>query len=420
MVAVLLGLAPATSSPAAATRNEAATPVTDLSPPPKVTARGWLVYDVDAEEAVAGVAATTPRPIASLAKLMTALVVSERVDPDAVVTIPRVVDELPADAARMDARAGERWPASQLLQAMLVYSANDAALALAAHVTDGDIPAFVELMNQRAEELGLDATRFASPTGLDTPGQSNTSTPLDLVELARTVLDVDALREAVALPSLTLERPNGGKLDPLPNRNPLLGSYAGVDGVKTGFTDAAGYMLVVHQLDAATGGDLLVATFASTTEKTRVRDARALLDWARSLRTEVRAVEGGTPLGSIPVRDGPGRVDVFACDDLLVTARVGQHLVQEVVVPRSLPAPVREGDEVGELRMRVGSQEPVSSDEAAPADAPASVPVCAADDVRKLGTLDRIAEHARGYREAWEAGVDEVDDAWNSLRRRLG
>jgi D-alanyl-D-alanine carboxypeptidase len=206
--------------------------ITDVTPPPTVSAKGWLVYDATVGEPIAAVDASTPRPIASLAKLMTAAVVLDRVDLDATITIPAAVNELDADASIMGAHPGEKWPAHDLLRAMLVYSANDAALALASHVTDGDIPAFVTLMNEQATELGLDDSEFASPTGLDLAGTVSTSTPVDLVALAEHVLADDAVRSAVAEDEITLKRPGGGGAPiKLANRNPLLGSYVGVDGV---------------------------------------------------------------------------------------------------------------------------------------------------------------------------------------------
>lgn len=384
--------------------------VTEISPPPDVTATGWLVYDVLSAEPIAGVEAATPRPIASLAKLMTALVVVERVELDETVKIPASVNELSADASRMDARPGEEWPAADLLRAMLAHSANDAAIALAAHVADGDQGAFVELMNERAKELGLADTEFASPTGLDAPGEASTSTPIDLVTLATAALREQSIAAAVAEEEVTLKRPGGGAAITLPNRNPLLGAYPGVDGVKTGFTDAAGYMLVVHHVDAETSGDVAVVTFASTSEATRVSDARALLDWARSLRQPVRVIEGGTPYGSIPVQRSSERIEVFACDDLVVTARVGQSVTQEVVVPRSVAAPVVEGDEVGEVRLQLGT--PVDEEQA---QLPPAVPLCSGTAVRERDRVERALDYAKDWRSAWGAGVDEVEDAWSAL-----
>lgn len=406
--------------------------LTSTYPPPDVTADGWIVYDEVADEPIAGRAATTPRPIASLVKLMTALLVADRVEPDELVEIPAAVNDLGADAARMDARPGERWPARDLLRAMLVHSANDAAIALSLHVTEGDAERFVELMNERAARLGMDDSTFASATGLDTTGRSSTSTPVDLVALTRAALAEPRIADAVAERTLELARPGGGRLDPLPNRNPLLGRYEGVDGGKTGFTDAAGYMLVVHHEDAKSGGRLIVVTFASDDEAARSRDAAALLDWARPLRQQVLSVEGGTPLGSVPVQRSEAHVEVFACDDLYVTARVGQRIEHEVVLPRSVAAPIAEGDELGELRARAGARAPddaadtVDGDAAGRAGAGASaagrtesVPICAGSAVRERSRVDRVADYARDWRGAWRNGVDEVEDVWSSLREQV-
>lgn len=382
--------------------------ITEVTPPPNVTATGWLVYDATAGEAVAGLEPGTARPIASLAKLMTALVALDRMQLDEQVTIPARVGDLSGDASRMDARPGEKWPAGDLLRAMLAHSANDAAMALADHVSDGDEDAFVDLMNEQARELGLTSTRFASATGLDPGGTASVSTPIDLVALTTAALEHPEVRDAVAAEQVTVTRPGGGSVE-LPNRNPLLGAYTGVDGVKTGFTDDAGYMLVVHHEDTRTNGDLLIVTFASTSEQARVADASALLDWARTLRQSVLVVEGGLPLGSIPVQRSDRRVELFACDDLTVTARVGQRLAQEVVVPRSVAAPIAGGDEVGELRVLVGS-----AADGGDAPLPATVPVCSGDDVPVQGRLDRLRGYAKDWRSAWSLGIDEVGDTWDS------
>lgn len=389
------------------------TSLTQQYPPPKVTARGWLVYDAGAREPIAGVESATARPIASLTKLMTAYVVVRRLDLDEMVTIPAAVNDLPADASRMDARAGEKWRALDLLNATLVHSANDAALALAIHIgADGGEAAFVEQMNEYADQLGMADTTFASSTGLDTPGASSTSTPIDLVVLAEAALELEPVAAAVKMPSIKLTRPGGEQLEPLRNSNPLLGTYDGVDGVKTGFTDAAGYMLVVHHVDETTGGKLLVATFGSNAEKTRARDSRALLDWARPLRQQLLAVEGGTPLGSVPVQRSNDHVDVFACDDLTVSGRVGQRLVQTVALPRSVAPPILEGDEIGTLRISAGD-----GDDDDPSQS-TSVPICAGDTIAERSRWERTIDYARDWRGAWKLGIDEVEDTWSSLRKQ--
>ena len=423
MLAVVCSLAAGAGSdtPTGASGAREITPVTDMVPAPAVTARGWLVYDSAADEPVAGLESGTARPIASITKLMTALVVTDRAQLSDEVVIPPSVNELPADAARMDARAGERWTVEDLLDAMLVQSANDAALALATSVGNGDVDAFVKLMNERADELGLESTHFVSPTGLDGAGDASTSTPLDVVTLLDAALAQPDIADAVDTKDLELTRPSGGAKLRFHNRNPLLGTYSGVDAGKTGFTDAAGYMLVVHDVDEATGGDLIVTTFGSTSERTRVSDMRALLNWARSLRTEVRVLEGGTPLGSIPIADRDGSIDVFACDDVLATVRVGQAIHAEIVVPGQVEAPIREGDEVGEIHIRTGQDPDDGSDPdtAGSAHPPTVAPVCSSDAVRTRSRLDRVRDTAGDWRHALRLGVEQVDDSWHAVRRSL-
>ena len=383
--------------------------ITEIAPPPAVTADAWLVYDDTSNEPIATKDPSTQRPIASLAKLMTALVVVERMDLDEdVVTIPAAVNDLPADAAGIGLRAGEKWPARNLFRAMLVHSANDAALSLASSVGKGNIAAFVELMNARAKELGMSSSEFGSPTGLDAPGAANTSTPVDLVLLSETALTDDDIRSTVALTKITLTPP-GTDRDPVTvtNRNPLLGSYDGVDGIKTGFTDAAGYMLLIHEVDPTTQGELIVATFSSSSEKTRVSDSRALLDWARPFRTRVTLVEGGEALGTIPVTGSGRTVEVFACDDVTASVRAGQRVRERIVVPRALTAPVHEGDEIGQFIVRVGSVDSKPT------------PVCSATSIPVESRLDRLQRHARDYRGAWRSGVDEIEGAWSSTKEQF-
>ncbi|MBC7460585.1 MAG: D-alanyl-D-alanine carboxypeptidase [Thermoleophilia bacterium] len=377
--------------------------IRQLDPPPRVTAKAWLVQDAVTDETVAAVDPSTPRPIASLAKLMTALVALDVVSPTDLIKVPAAVNDLPADAAMMGLRAGETWKAGDLIRAMLVYSANDAALTLASHVGKGDIDVFVADMNARAKELQLDDTNFTSPTGLDVGGVESTSSPLDLVTIARDVYADPLAKSAMSTPKLTLTRPTGGRPIVLTNRNPLIGTYAGVDGVKTGFTDQAGYMLISHDVDAETNGSWFVVTANSSTEKTRASDNAALLDWIRPFRVEALVAEGGEPIASVPVLHSPQRVQVFVCDDLNASVRVGQRLKREVVLPGAVKPPISAGDELGELRVQVGD-----------ADA-RSAQLCSATNVKVKGWRDYLRSGASDADDAWRLGVEEVQHRYRRV-----
>ncbi len=183
-------------------------------------------------------AADARRSPASLAKLMSALVVLDegRLD-DAVPVSPGAAGER---GARLGLRAGERWPAHALLAAMLVGSANDACRALAER--DGDMRDFVARMNRRAAELGLRATRFGDPCGFDAGGQY--STARDLARLAQSVMERPQLAALVGRRAVEVASAGRERVVTVKNTNVLLEYFPGVVGVKTGQTRRAGHNLI--------------------------------------------------------------------------------------------------------------------------------------------------------------------------------
>ncbi len=207
-------------------------------PFPSVSAASYLVA-VDGRERW-GRAPAAARPPASLTKVMTALLLlEERWDPDALLTVSaRAARET---GTRLGLRAGEQLTARDALRAMLVGSANDACLALAEQAS-GSEAAFVARMNLRAAALGLGATRFDNPCGHDGPGQR--SSARDLATLARVALALPEFRLTVGAARVRLSTRGGRRFD-LPTHNPLIGRVDGVRGVKTGWTPGAGKCLVV-------------------------------------------------------------------------------------------------------------------------------------------------------------------------------
>lgn len=177
-------------------------------------------------------------PMASLTKLMTALVLAEQADLAAQVTVgPDVVHET---GTRIGLRPGETLRAADLFDAMLVRSANDACRALA-DWHGGDQAAFVEMMNRRAAALGLHDTRFGDACGHDLPDQY--SSARDLAALARTVLAVPRIAEAARQAEVRFATAAGRRFT-LRNTNALLGRFEGARGLKTGYTPGAGRCLV--------------------------------------------------------------------------------------------------------------------------------------------------------------------------------
>lgn len=182
---------------------------------------------------------TLPRPPASLTKIMTSLVILDgEWRPEAVVEVSeRAARE---SGSRLGLRPGERMRAVDLLTAMLVRSANDAAVALAEHAA-GSVEIFVESMNEKARGLDLSATRFANPTGIDSPGQL--SSARDLLRLAEVALAHPEFARLVALEEADIATLDGRRFH-VGTSNLLLGRLPGAKGVKTGFTSGAGKCVV--------------------------------------------------------------------------------------------------------------------------------------------------------------------------------
>jgi D-alanyl-D-alanine carboxypeptidase len=207
----------------------------------KVQPRSGVLFDLDTGEVLWRRNPTRVLPVASLTKMMTALVVVDRVPAGAKVKITREALAYEGSGVGLLPR-GKSIGVSTMLHGLLLPSGNDAAIALAQRAA-GSVPAFVDAMNQRARAMGLVCTRFSSPSGFADRG--NHSCAADLAALARAVLRQPRLASIVRRRQAVLPFPiKGGKLY-LNNNNPLLRlGYRGTTGVKTGYTVAAGHCLV--------------------------------------------------------------------------------------------------------------------------------------------------------------------------------
>jgi D-alanyl-D-alanine carboxypeptidase (penicillin-binding protein 5/6) len=183
--------------------------------------------------------ADAPLPSASLAKMMTALLVLDQADLRSVATVSREASR--ETGTRIGLAPGDRMTVLELLAATIIASANDACHVLADHVA-GSETKFVALMNARAREMGLSGTRFTNACGHDAPGMR--STARDLARLAETAMGNPVFAKMAGLEESWISTADGGKKFSLKNSNLLIGRYRGAIGVKTGFTGSAGKCLV--------------------------------------------------------------------------------------------------------------------------------------------------------------------------------
>ena len=239
----------------------------DPARPPQIDATAYAVYDVGSQQWLGEHDADAPNPVGSLMKLLTAYVVMQAGDPTHVATVPPMQLD-PAESA-IGLYEGQRLPRDVLLRAELIVSANDAARTLALDV-GGSEDAFVGMMNDAANTLGMSQTVAVNSVGLDAEGAH--SSARDLVSIATLLMQDPTFRTTVARTDAQM---NGQHFKAT---NKLLTSYEGATGVKTGHTTQAGYCLV----GSATRGDrsVIVAVLGAPTGKARIDGASALLDWA--------------------------------------------------------------------------------------------------------------------------------------------
>lgn len=275
---------------------------------------------------------------------MTALLVLESATPfDEVIASDNAVLE---EGAELGLGEGERIPVRELLYALMLQSANDAAVALAEHV-GGSVDAFIEKMNNRTREMGLTDTRFASPNGLDDSGHS---TARDLAAITVEAFRSPTFAETVGAKFRTIPAP-GGPARRIQNRNALLWLYPDALGVKTGYTAAAGFCLVA----AAERDGLRLATVVLGAPGEPFSDAAALLDYGFQAYERRQVVRLGDPLD--PIRVAGRLVTVEAGDVLRVLLRRGDSVVEEMRPSRTLSLPLARGEQVGELVVSVSGQE---------------------------------------------------------------
>jgi D-alanyl-D-alanine carboxypeptidase (penicillin-binding protein 5/6) len=316
----------------------------DPIPAPKVSATGAILADLDTGTVLFEEAADAPRPIASLTKVMTALLVLERTELDDTVVVDRGAVFERGDygwSSTVGLHAGERRSVRELLEALLLGSANDAAEALAIHVS-GSVDAFVRAMNRRADALGMDRTDFRSPHGLDDRGRS---TPRDLLTLARAADAEPGFAAITRRRFATIGAP--GKRDRrVQNRNALLWLYPGAFGTKTGYTALAGPSVIAS---AAREDRRLVAVVLDA-EDEPFTDAAALLDHGFAAFDERTLVETGVDAGEVAI-DG-GTVPAVAADTLVALVPADARITYRVEPDPDAAFPPAPGERVGTMRVR--------------------------------------------------------------------
>jgi D-alanyl-D-alanine carboxypeptidase (penicillin-binding protein 5/6) len=318
--------------------------------------------------------AHTPVPTASMAKMMTSLIVMEEIDAGRLsledsVTISARASEM--GGSQIYAREGQTFTVETLLAAVMVQSANDAATALAEKVA-GSTEAFADLMNRRAQELGLEGSTFYDPHGLPSDvGRENRMTARDLAVVGHELLRHPLMQEYAKASTLPFE--NATFTSGMTNPNFLLRSYDGAYGIKTGYTDSAGFSVTAAARRRDTDVIAVVTgAGASRGQTSSFALAGRLMDEVFLSWSTVVAAREGEPAGEVSVKRGaPGKVVAVAARDVTALVPRGEEkTVHWTLEPEEVKAPLAKGDPVGSIVVFQGDAEVVR------------VPALAAEEVR--------------------------------------
>lgn len=292
-----------------------------------------------------------PWPPASLTKMMTMLLVMEKIK-EGIIKLDDPV-RASAKAARMGGsqiylKHGEVFSVGDLMKSVVISSANDATMALAEYI-GGSERGFIELMNIRAEELGMNDSRFYSVHGLppDPGDEEDVTSAQDMALLARELLKYPNVMEWGSIRRTTIR---DGKFV-LRNLNRLVRTYRGVDGMKTGHYAKAGYNVVATA--KRRGTRFVAVVLGAPTDEARFDEASRLLTLGFNLYRRIEAVKAGRPAGkTVTVYSSlEGKVEPVAANDvvLLLTRSEAGKLVETVNVNEAVTAPVEKGQRLGEI-----------------------------------------------------------------------
>jgi D-alanyl-D-alanine carboxypeptidase (penicillin-binding protein 5/6) len=323
-----------------------------IPPPPELGAKSWVLMDAASGNVLVNHRGDLRLPPASLTKLMTAYIATLEIQRGQLheTDLASISEKAwRMGGSKMFVKVGNKVSVNDLFHGIIIQSGNDASVALAEHIA-GDEDAFAALMNGQAKLLGMTNSHFVNATGW--PAEGHYSTALDMAKLARAIIYADPAHYAIYAQKEFLW--NGIKQ---PNRNLLLWRDDGVDGLKTGHTEEAGYCMVAS---AQREGERLIAVvFGTDSEAARATETAKLLGYGfRFFESKVFHNKGDV-LADAPVWKGAARTVKAGLPDMLAISvprgELGTLSTQLVLNP-TLIAPVKQGDVIGKIEILQGDK----------------------------------------------------------------
>ena len=365
----------------------AGTALAQAPQPPEVAARRYLVLDLTSNQVLAERDADVAADPASLTKLMTAYVVfgairDKKLALDQRLSVSkRAWDERKAGGSLMFIDTTMTPTVDELVKGMIVQSGNDASVALAEAV-GGTLEQFVAMMNKQAQAFGLKNTAFKNVAGLTEPGHHSSARDLATIA-ARIIRDFPEYFPYYSIKDFRYNNISQ------PNRNLLLRRDPTVDGMKTGYTEAAGYCLIATaQRDYPNGKRRVMSVVLNTTSMaSRADESQKLLNWGFQAFDTVRLFDDGKPIVTAPLWKGVAKeAKLGAAGGVFVTVPKGEggKLVTKVERSDPLFAPLAKGQRVGTVKVATTGGAPI-----------AEVPLVALEAVEQAGIFGRAWDALR-------------------------
>lgn len=303
---------------------------------------GKILYEKDKDKALSP---------ASMTKMMTLLLTMEKLDEGLInlndgVTISKRASDMGGSQVFLE--EGATYKLEDIIKAVSIASANDGAVVLAETI-GGSVENFVSLMNKRAKELGLSSTSFVNPYGLDAKGHQSSS--LDMAKIARELIKHEKILKYTSMYEDHLKKADGSSLW-MVNTNKLVRFYSGVDGLKTGFTDNAGYCMT------ATGKwndlRLIAVVMKEPSREERDKDITALLNYGKSNYKIKKILDKNKKVGTININLGEKQKnDIYLKEDISYLYKSNQKIndYSYEVKTKDVKAPLKRGSVVGKIKV---------------------------------------------------------------------
>jgi len=351
-----------------------------LPDPPQLNAKAWMLIDADTGQVITEHNADLPLPPASLAKMMTTYITSvelesDRLEEDDLVLISDNAWELggaKTDGSTMFLSPRSKVSVLDLMHGVIIQSGNDAAIALAEHISGGE-SAFADNMNYQAELLGMSNTYYANATGL--PAEGMVTSARDLTIIAQAIIN-----EYPKYYSIYAKKYFQHNNINQPNRNRLLWRDSSVDGLKTGHTEEAGYCLVASS--KRRDMRLISVVLGANSEDLRARETQKLFSYGfRYYDTLTVYAAGDIIKENTAVWYGQQDfLNLTIADDIVLTLPKGQQkaLSADILIDSDIKAPITAGQELGRLRVSLNDKQMID------------VPLVAEKDIAEAGLFSRL------------------------------